>query len=535
MDSGQTGLTAYLEDADQINNEFVVRAVTYAKKNKKITIKYSLALTDETSKFGTTARTGPLSPEGQTDAEKGVLTFVLVRDDHFSAPAGSLRQPINLIGRVFLSTVMYMAHTIAYVHKKRDMRFMSKGDGIGSYAVLTSNIDRKIHDGDNETNGVLDFYVAWRLEALASYLASLHSATSGAFRDQLVLFYESDMFANEFAYYSGVISNYVSSQSVPEEQVEAVSGPRSIIKEPTAEEAVTASRFAYTKSVEPETVYYRLDSSLLRLIYRDYVHLFYAWYTQLAQDLDLGVRNLTTAGASPAGAIPMPTGKKAKKKPKYKRIQPTNAILKQMWPLVQARSVEAIESGAVRPDVLLRAIAEEVVVTRQRINLAVPLVPMSTSFIDFGALLSDPRTYALPPSTNATHVREFMVYLEGTFFSSYDLVGRLAARVDIVKTTGMTQDQLVKEFANRFKNFREVRVLNRFRWPASGHLIRLFREYSALPPRVLTELAATEDIPADEVAAQATVGSTAAPPTRRVVPTRTQPVPLSMRQEPQPP
>ena len=70
---------------------------------------------------------------------------------------------------------------------------------------------------------------------MAAYLAGLYDSVSPSMRDQMRTFYESDMFANEFAYYSSAVSNYISSVSTPEANIEPISGRMSVYRTPENE------------------------------------------------------------------------------------------------------------------------------------------------------------------------------------------------------------------------------------------------------------------------------------------------------------
>ena len=510
------------------HNEYTITSTRLVKKNKKLQQQYQLTstlpgATNPADKFIT-----------EFDGDKGSV-FVLSSDPEKRRTV-EVSTPAGIIGRAMLTSVIHMAHVASYYTSVRDFRRLSIKDAPGSYRPLptpgTFSRGSAFTQGDQKSakQGILDYYVDTRLEFMAAYLAGLYDSVSPSMRDQMRTFYESDMFANEFAYYSSAVSNYISSVSTPEANIEPISGRMSVYRTPENETGA-GNRFFYTQPVAPESVYYQLESPMLRLIYREYVSAFYDWYVNIARDLDQGRRNFTPAGIDREGTaaeIRRDLGITKKKDPYKKTIQPTQAILKQLWPVLKSRAMEAVKDGRAASHEMMRQLAEAANLQRSRLNLATPLVPFSTTFIDFGALLSDPRKYNLPPSLDASVVGDFITYLESVFFTSYELVGALATSIETAQAANLSRDALIAEFQKKYAAFRKTKVVNRFTWPATAELIHIFREFTSIPASVRTELAAEE--------AEAAIATTTQAPGReenaRVEPARTTPVPLAIREEP---
>ena len=522
------------------HNEYTITSTRLVKKNKKLQQQYQLTstfpnATNPADKFIT-----------EFDGDKGSV-FVLSSDPEKRRTV-EVSTPAGIIGRAMLTSVIHMAHVASYYTSVRDFRRLSTKDAPGSYRPLPTpgTFGRgSAFTQDKQKSakqGILDYYVDTRLEFMAAYLAGLYDSVSPSMRDQMRTFYESDMFANEFAYYSSAVSNYISSVSTPEENIEPISGRMSVYRTPENEAGIkkradpykttiSGSRFLYTQPVAPESVYYQLESPMLRLIYQEYVSAFYDWYVNIARDLDQGRRNFTPAGIDREGTaaeIRRDLGITKKKDPYKKTIQPTQAILKQLWPVLKSRATEAVKDGRAASHEMMRQLAEAANLQRSRLNLATPLVPFSTTFIDFGALLSDPRKYNLPPSLDASVVGDFITYLESVFFTSYELVGALATSIETAQAANLSRDALIAEFQKKYAAFRKTKVVNRFTWPATAELIHIFREFTSIPASVRTELAAEE--------AEAAIATTTQAPGReenaRVEPARTTPVPLAIREEP---
>ena len=520
--------------AIQNHNEYVITATRVVKKNKKLKQEYQLSTT-----LPAAARYRPTKYVSDVDDKQPA--FVFSSDPNIRRTV-EVAAPVGIIGRAMLTHVIHLNHIASYFVAQRDFRRLSVDDVPGSYEKLPTagtitggRVPFPLDVQKQAKQGLLDYYVEIRLEFMAAYLVGLYDSLQPSMREQMVRFYESDMFANEFAYYSSVVSNYISSKSNTEEHIEPISGRMSVYKEPEGEVGA-GNRFFYTQPVAPESVYYKLESPMLRLIYRDYVGRFYDWYVALAMDLDQGRRNFTPSGLTKEAAeVGIKEGKGSKDKYK-KRIQPTQAILKQMWPLLKSRATEAVKEGRASSHQMMRALAEVANTQRSRLNLATPLVPFSTTFIDFGALLSDPRKYNLPPSLDPEIVSDFITFLESVYFTSYDMVGALATAIEATQAANLSRDALIEEFEKKYASFRKTKVVNQFTWPASAELVHLFREFTSIPSTLRAELAAEE---ADAMAAEAMLASTTETPRReedvgaaRIAPARTTPIPLAIRRDP---
>lgn len=514
----------------QNHNEYVITATRVVKKNKKLKQEYQLSST-----LPAAARYRPTKYVSDVDDKQSAFVF---SSDPAIRRTVEVAAPVGIIGRAMLTHVIHLNHIASYFVAQRDFRRLSVDDVPGSYEPLPTagtitggRVPFPLDVQKQAKQGLLDYYVEIRLEFMAAYLVGLYDSLQPSMREQMVRFYESDMFANEFAYYSSVVSNYISSESTTEENIEPISGRMSVYKEPEGETPQGTNRFIYMQPIAPESVYYKLESPMLRLIYREYVGRFYDWYVALAMDLDQGRRNFTPSGLTKEAAeAGIKEGKGSKDKYK-KRIQPTQAILKQMWPLLKSRATEAVKEGRASSHQMMRALAEVANTQRSRLNLATPLVPFSTTFIDFGALLSDPRRYNLPPSLDPEVVSDFITFLESVYFTSYDMVGSLATAIETTQAANLSRDALIEEFEKKYASFRKTKVVNQFTWPASAELVHLFREFTSIPPALRAELAAEE--------AEATLASTTEAPRReedvgaaRISPARTTPVPLAIREEP---
>jgi len=520
-------------------NEFVISRTVIERKNKKLKQRYHLRPTDSTYNPYESSR------YGDTMGQNSDPLFILSSDPD-QRRSSEISTPIGIIGRAMLSEVIHMTHIASYHTYKRDFRKLTSVEPPGNYTPLptpgTTNAPFKKDEQKKSNQGLIDYYVHCRLEFMASYLAGLYEAVPQPMREQLTTFYTSDMFANEFAYYAAAVSNYISTQSGTDEHIEPISGRMSVYKEPEGEKRsrrgrYSKSRFTYMQAVAPESVYYKLESPMLRLIYREYVQQFYTWYVGVARDLDRGRRTITPGGISREGTyssiaseLEIKTGKKSKDADK-KRLQSTQAILKQMWPLLKARAVEAVNDGRATSHAMMRELAQAARLQRERLSMVTPMVPFSTTFIDFGALLSDPRKYNLPPSLDSTAVSDFITYLESVYFTSYDMVGALATTIEIIQTSMLGRDELISEFEKKYASFRKTKVANRFTWPATAHLINLFRQFCSMPATLRADLAAEE--------AEAALVSTTETPRReedvgaaRIAPARTTPIPLAIREEP---
>ena len=147
------------------------------------------------------------------------------------------------------------------------------------------------------------------------------------------------------------------------------------------------------RSADPELVYYQIDSQLLRNILGQLNTQFYEWYVTMAEQLDRGTRNLIRAGNldpdDPAQRALMVRSSGNNRDPAQdrQRIRPTKLILEAMWPLLSDRASKAVESGEVPAHTMMQTIAAAVTQHRGGTSQAIPAVPISASFIDFGKLL----------------------------------------------------------------------------------------------------------------------------------------------------
>lgn len=282
------------------------------------------------------------------------------------------------------------------------------------------------------------------------------------------------------------------------------------------------TRAQYTIPVSRESVFYKLESPMMRHVYRAYVREFYNWYTDTARAFDRGERNVTFSGAvgEPEDSPDDYFGakkKSGKTNAERKLIPPGTNLLKDMWPLISSRATEVVEKGEVSADAMLRALAQEAKNVRARDSLITPLFPFSSSFIDFGSLLSDPRLYSMPPSVDSSNISGFISYLQNTFFTSYDMVSALATAIENVRIAQMGQDALVEDFKKRIQVFRNARILGKFRWLAHANLLSILRDIAGLPAEVRGELSVPED-------------TTVEPTTGVVQPPTTPPVPQAIRE-----
>ena len=185
------------------------------------------------------------------------------------------------------------------------------------------------------------------------------------------------------------------------------------------------------------------------------------------------------------------SGKKGDRPHDKKRIAPTKLILNSMWPLLTDRAKKAVESGEVPAHLMLRRLVAAVTRHRVETSRAIPAVPISTSFINFGELLRSPAQYALPPSLSSDDVAAFIDYLQSTYFNDYGLIANLAADIETVRTIEYSQDQLISAFKRQYNSFRNTKVLNRFSFPATASLVTIFRRLIQTDPNQRAEMAAT--------------------------------------------
>jgi hypothetical protein len=503
-------------------NRFIIVDSLLRKQNNKWKRSYRIKLESAGAPLGEWNAAFNVPPGAGAD-----FNFTVVNADN--AANSNYSSLENLIGKSMLQESIIIQHQLAFRKSQIDMRKLTKKDTPGHEEKLLRSLNGVL-DKDNRLvhkrgeQGILDFYLTWRREFLAIYLAGMYDGLSGPARDNFVAFYEGDMFTNEFGYYASLITRHLSSRSVPEQPVEAVVGERLVYKEPENGDDGPFTRAQYTIPVSRESVFYKLESPMMRHVYREYVREFYNWYTDTARAFDRGERNVTFSGAvgEPVDSPDDYFGakkKSGKTNAERKIIPPGTNLLKDMWPLISSRATEVVEKGEVSADAMLRALAQEAKNVRARDSLITPLFPFSSSFIDFGSLLSDPRLYSMPPSVDSSNISGFISYLQNTFFTSYDMVSALATAIENVRIAQMGQDALVEDFQKRLQVFRNARILGKFRWLAHANLLSILRDIAGLPLEVRGELSAPED-------------TTVAPTTETIEPPTTAPVPKAIREAP---
>jgi hypothetical protein len=341
-----------------------------------------------------------------------------------------------------------------------------------------------------------------------------------------------DFHLNELDYYTSAVSNYIDSRVAPEDRDRqpVLVGPRLTTRVPEGHGVRppnTVPDFTFTRSADPEVVYYQIDSPFLRDAYGNLNREFYQWYIELARQLDSGVRNQTPGGntewhdsrySKKSGGHRSPYAGAKDDKSLVKTIKPTKLILTQMWPLISQRAAAAVESGEVPAHTMMIQIAQAIRRHRNNTSRAAPLVPVSTSFINFGELLRDPAQYTLPPRTNSADVISFLAFIEATYYNDYQLIAELASNIETARVENYTQDQLISAFKAQYSTFRETKALNRFIFPAAAHLVRIFRRLVVLPAGERAEIAATS--------------TTTGPPAPREEPATGPPVPEPVRRLP---
>ena len=438
--------------------------------------------------------------------------------------------PLNIIGRLLLTQSYYVFNAGSYYTTKRDMRKLKAEDTTGSYEPLAEalqrggawNSGRNGHQAGHRF-GILDLYAEQRLDLIADYLAAMYDSLKGKYRDSFVNFYTGDMHTNELSYLTSAVSNYIDSRVTPEdaEREPVLVGPRLTTRLP--EETIVSQTPVYPpnhpdvlaglavagdrmpeqthrqvmnfRTADPELVYYQMDSVLLREALRDLNLEFYQWYTDIAEGLDRGERNFLRGGNldpddSNRPMVRTGSGKKGDRPHDKKRIAPTKLILNSMWPLLTDRAKKAVESGEVPAHLMLRRLVAAVTRHRVETSRAIPAVPISTSFINFGELLRSPAQYALPPNLSSDDVAAFVDYLQSTYFNDYGLIANLAADIETVRTIEYSQDQLISAFKRQYNSFRNTKVLNRFSFPATASLVTIFRRLIQTDPNQRAEMAA---------------------------------------------
>jgi hypothetical protein len=535
------------------NTLFRVIEIEIRTSKKKIITHFALMSVDEdnipiTDGVGNTVQTSITAAGGIVEVYKGSDM-----EDYtgFSAPerpshyAGST-DINNIIGRCLLSTCYSIFNAGAYYSSERDMRVLTKGQPPGHFppileSIMGAAMGNTAHKTANK-RGIIDFYADIRSDLMAIYLAAMYDNIKGTYRDQFVAFYMGDFHLNELDYYTSAVSNYIDSRVAPEDdgRQPVLVGPRLTTRVPMERNAAgvmvpssprlpgLASReFTFTRSADPEVVYYQIDSPLLREAYRNLNQEFYQWYIELARQLDSGVRNQTPGGntewhdsrySKKTGGYKSPYAGAKDDKSLVKTIKPTKLILTQMWPLISQRAAAAVESGEVPAHTMMIQIADAVRRHRNDTSRATPIVPVSSSFINFGKLLRDPAQYTMPPSTSSADVISFLAFIEATYHNDYSLIAELASSIESARVNNYTQDQLISAFKAQYATFRNTKALNRFSFPAAAHLVRIFRELVNLGPGIRQEIAATS--------------TTAGPPAPREEPATGPPVPLPVRRLP---
>ena len=426
----------------------------------------------------------------------------------------SVHSPLNIIGRLFLTQSYHTFNTGAYYNAQRDMRKLRASDAPGHYPPLNeamqggnaNNPGRNGHQA-NHKYGVLDLYTEHRVDLIADYLAAMYDSLKGKYRENFVNFYTGDFHTNELNYLTNAVSNYIDSRVSPEDanREPVLVGPRLTTRLPEAPVAGAADyrQIQNFRTADPELVYYQIDSQLLRNILGQLNEQFYEWYVTMAEQLDRGTRNLIRAGNlepdDPAqrALLVRSSGNNRDPAADRQRIRPTKLILEAMWPLLSDRASKAIESGEVPAHTMMQTIAAAVTQHRAGTSQAIPAVPISPSFIDFGKLLRSPAQFAELPNLSTDDVIAFLDFLQSTYFNDYGLIGLIAAGIETVRTEQYSQDQLISAFKRQYNSFRNTRVLNRFTFPATASLVVAFRDMISTDPnaRAIEAATATTETP----------------------------------------
>ena len=426
----------------------------------------------------------------------------------------SVHSPLNIIGRLLLTQSYHTFNTGAYYSAQRDMRKLRASDAPGHYPPLNeamqggnaNNPGRNGHQA-NHRFGVLDLYTEHRVDLIADYLAAMYDSLKGKYRETFVNFYTGDFHTNELNYLTNAVSNYIDSRVSPEDanREPVLVGPRLTTRLPQDPVAGAADyrQIQNFRTADPELVYYQIDSQLLRNILGQLNTQFYEWYVTMAEQLDRGTRNLIRAGNldpdDPAQRALMVRSSGNNRDPAQdrQRIRPTKLILEAMWPLLSDRASKAIESGEVPKHTMMQTIAAAVTQHRDGTSQAIPAVPISTSFINFGELLRSPAQYALPPNLSTNDVLAFLDFLQSTYYNDYGLIALIAAGIETVRTEQYSQDQLISAFKRQYNSFRNTKVLNRFTFPATASLVVAFRDMISTDPnaRAIEAATATTETP----------------------------------------
>ena len=456
-----------------------------------------------------------------------IPAFTLFRVPNLGSNRPEASTQLSIIGRLLLSASYTIFNAGSYYTTNRDMRKLTKEDTPGHYTPLNEalgggnarNHGRRAHQSRHQY-GVIDLYAEQRADLIGEYLAAMYDSLKGKYRDDFVSFFTGDFSLNELDYYTSAVSNYISNQTAPEDinRDPVLVGPRLTTRLPEDPAGIGRDyrQIVNYRNADPELVYYQIDSPLLRDVLRTLTTRFYEWYVGLAESLDRGERTLRRGGLLTEGENLIDTSGNNKDPAQDRdRIRPTKLILNSMWPLLTTRAKSAVESGEVAADEMMRRLARAVAAHRANTSQAVPAVPITTSFVNFGDLLRSPNQYALPPSTDAGDVEAFIGYLESTYFNDYGLIALLAAEIEDARTTLYTQDQLISQFKKQYRSFRNEKALNRFTFPATATVISVFREQISLPASVR--------------AAEAAIMTTAAPPAPDEQAAPAAPIPEPMR------
>jgi hypothetical protein len=494
-----TRSVADLEVHIDANPFFIITATGSRRAGNRRINTYQLQSTDQAGVplfvAGDVVTTGNIDEE-YPDGNTRVPTFTLFTTTT-NTPAA--HTPLSIVGRLLLSASYSIFNAGAYYSSQRDMRKLTKDAAPGHFAPILEAMGgaagmtqgRASHNAGH-AYGIIDFYAESRADLLYYYLAGMFDSIKGRYRDEFVAFYTGDFHTNEVSYYTNAISNYIDNQVRPEnaDAEPVLVGPRLVtrVPRPLPPVGLGPETFLFTRSADPEVVYYQIDSPLLRECLRTFNTRFYEWYTNIAQQFDRGQLNLTRGGNEEDRRLYASRGDPSVER---SRIAPTKVVLDQMWPLITQRATSIVESGEVPADVLLGALAEAVRAHRENTSQAFPAVPVTNSFINFGELLRSPTQYALPPSLSTTDITAFLDFLHATYYNDYALIAILAANIEDERTRRYSQDQLISTFKAQLNTYRNTKVLNRFPFPAIAHLIRIFREQVALPTSVRAAEAAT--------------------------------------------
>ena len=446
---------------------------------------------------------------------KQVTTLVPVTRTGFNLAQYS---PLNAIGRRLLSASYNIYNAGAYFSVRKDMRKLRKEEPLGQHATiirdLTNANRRAFTMHERNKPGIIDIYAEQRADLLGDFLGMMYDKLQGPERDQFVAFYTSDFYTNEVGYYTSTITNYLSSSARPElPREEVVSGPKLVTRVPRGGVENFGAQYPYlVRAADPEVVLYTIDSPLLRECYRQLNISFYEWYAQIARELDGGIRNTTRGGvredATNTPGLPNELFSTKDTKDDKKIYQPTKSILKSMWPLLTQRAEDTVKSGEVPAHLMMQQLLIAARAHQKATSQAIPLTPVSTSFLNFGEMLRSPGQLSMPPSLDTEDISAFLRYLQTAFYNDYNLIARLAAQIETIKATNQSQEQLINTFKKTYATYRKTKVLNRFSFAAGPELVRIFRTLIQVP----------EDALNNEIALQYAQDTADAPPTPQIQP-----------------